>query len=233
MKALVVEDDPRIGKTLEANLRARGYEADLAASGEQALRLAAGGRPDVVILDLGLPGMDGLDVVRELRGWTRVPIVVVSARGTDEARVKALDLGADDYVTKPFSIDELFARVRAVLRRTRHSDLERVVLTPHFQLDFDQHTATRDGVPVELTATQWRILDVLLRDPGRVVTYQQLAVEVWGPSYGMGTDSLRVLLTGIRRRLEPDPSVPRYFVNVAGVGVRFTVNDGAGGPSGA
>jgi two-component system KDP operon response regulator KdpE len=222
-----------MGKTLEANLRARGYEADVAASGEQALRLAAGERPDVVILDLGLPGMDGLDVVRELRGWTRVPIVVVSARGSDEARVQALDLGADDFVTKPFSIEELFSRLRAVLRRIGPSDRGRSVVTPHFQLDFEQRTAARDGVPLRLTATQWRILDVLYRDLGRLVTYQQLAVEVWGPSYGTGTESLRVLLTGIRRRLEPDPSAPRYVVGVAGVGVRLLVPRDSGAGDGA
>jgi two-component system KDP operon response regulator KdpE len=203
------------------NLRARGHDTDVAASGEQALQLAASGHPDVVILDLGLPGMDGLDVVRALRGWSTVPIVVLSARGTEASKVAALDLGADDYVTKPFGIDELFARLRAVLRRAVMPDGRAVVTTPDFVLDFEHKTAERGGKQVRLTPTQWHIVEVLVRNAGRLVTPAQLLLEVWGPSYGTETNYLRVFMTHIRRLLEPQPSAPRYFVTEPGLGYRF------------
>ena len=221
MKALVVEDDPRICRTLEANLRARGHDADVAASGEQALRLVASGHPDVVILDLGLPGIDGLDVVRVLRRWTAVPIVVLSARGTEAAKVAALDLGADDYITKPFGIDELFARLGAVMRRAVVPDGRVILATPDFVLDFEHKTAERDGEPVRLTPTQWHIVEVLVRNAGRLVTHEQLLFEVWGPSYGKESNYLRVFMTDIRRLLEPQPDAPRYFVTEVGLGYRF------------
>ena len=220
-RVLVVEDDARIRKTLEINLRARDYEVDLASSGEQALQLAARHHPDVVILDLGLPGMDGLDVVRGLRGWTPVPIVVLSARGSEAAKVEALDLGADDYLTKPFGMDELFARLRAAMRRAVLPDGQAVVVTPDFTIDFTAKEARCGDEVVRLTPTQWHIVEVLVRNIGRLVTYEQLLQEVWGPSYGTETNYLRVFMTQIRQKLEPEPSHPRYFVTEPGLGFRF------------
>jgi two-component system, OmpR family, KDP operon response regulator KdpE len=225
VRALVVEDDPRICKTLELNLRARGYDADIAVTGEQALQLAARRHPDVVILDLGLPAMDGLDVVRGLRGWTSVPIVVLSGRGSEEAKVEALDLGADDYLTKPFGMDELFARIRAAVRRAVLPEGQDVVTTPDFTLDFSAKQARRDGELIRLTPTQWHIVEVLVRHTGRLVTYEQLLHEVWGPTYGKETNYLRVFMTQIRRALEPDPSRPRYFITESGLGFRFELPD--------
>jgi two-component system KDP operon response regulator KdpE len=220
-RVLVVDDDVRILKTLEVNLRARGFEAVLARSGEEALQLAARHHPDVVVLDLGLPGMDGLDVVRGLRGWTSVPIVVLSARETEAAKVEALDLGADDYLTKPFGMDELFARLRASLRRAVVPEGDPVVTTPDFTIDFAAKQIHRDGEPVRLTPTQWHIVEVLVRNAGRLVTYEQVLQEVWGPSYGKETNYLRVFMTQIRQKLEPDHAKPRYFITEPGIGFRF------------
>ena len=220
-RVLVVDDDPRILRTLEVNLRARGYHADLAATGEQALQAAARNHPDLVIVDLGLPSMDGLDVVRGLRGWTTVPIVVLSGHDTEAAKVKALDLGADDYITKPFGMDELFARLRAVGRRAVVPEGDPIVTTPDFSIDFAAKQATRDGQPVRLTPLQWHVVEVLVRNAGRLVTHEQLLREVWGPTYGTETNYLRVYMTQIRSRLEPQPSRPRYFITEPGLGYRF------------
>ncbi|HXY92046.1 MAG TPA: response regulator transcription factor [Acidimicrobiia bacterium] len=221
MRALVVEDDPRIGKTLRMNLRARGHEADIAVTGEQALSLVGRRHPDVVIVDLGLPGMDGLEVVRSLRGWTTVPIVVLSARGSEAAKVEALDLGADDYVTKPFGIEEFFARLRAATRRAVLPAGDAALTTDAFTLDFAAKTARRGDRAVHLTPTQWHIVEVLVRHAGRLVTYEELLREVWGPAYQTETNYLRVFMSGIRRLLEPVPSQPRYFVTEPGLGFRF------------
>ncbi|MDA0566313.1 response regulator transcription factor [Streptomonospora sp. S1-112] len=220
-RVLVVDDDPRIRKALEVNLRARGYAADFAATGHQALRLAARRHPDAVVLDLGLPGMDGLEVVQGLRGWSTVPIVVLSGRDTEAAKVRALDLGADDYVTKPFAVDELFARLRAVLRRAVMPESGGVVTTPDFTIDFTAKEASRGGEPVRLTPRQWSIVEVLVRNADRLVTHEQLLREVWGPAYVKETNYLRVYMTQIRRRLEPVPSRPRYFTTEPGMGFRF------------
>ncbi|SEF15744.1 response regulator [Jiangella alba] len=220
-RVLVVDDDAGIRKTLALNLKARGYTADLAGTGEQALQLAARHHPDAVILDLGLPSMDGLDVVRGIRGWSSVPIVVLSGRGTEAAKVEALDLGADDYVTKPFGMDELFARLRAATRRAVLPDGDAVVSTPDFVIDFAAKRVVRDGAAVRLTPRQWHIVEVLVRHSGRLVTYEQLLREVWGPAYGTETNYLRVFMTQIRQRLEPEPSTPRYFITEPGLGYRF------------
>ncbi|WP_166350733.1 response regulator [Phytoactinopolyspora limicola] len=220
-RVLVVDDDPGIRKTLDVNLRARGYVTDVAGTAEQALELAARHHPDLVVLDLGLPGMDGLDVVRGLRGWTSVPIVVLSGRDTESTKVQALDLGADDYVTKPFGMDELFARLRAAMRRAVLPEGAAVMSTPDFTIDFAAKQVTRDGEPVRLTPRQWHIVEVLVRNAGRLVTHEQLLHEVWGPSYGTETNYLRVFMTQIRQRLEPVPSRPRYFITEPGMGFRF------------
>ncbi|CAL9367696.1 Transcriptional regulatory protein KdpE [Nocardiopsis dassonvillei] len=226
---LVVDDDPRLRKTLELNLRARGYTAYLSDSGEHALKLIAHHHPGLVLLDLGLPGMSGLDVLRGLRGWTQVPVVVLSGRDTEQMKVRALDLGADDYVVKPFGMDELFARVRAAMRRTAAAaEPEAVVATAHFTVDLAAKQVTRDGGPVRLTPHQWHIVEVLVRNRGRLVTQRELLHEVWGPEYERETNYLRVFMTKIRQRLEPDPPRPRYFLTDPGLGYRFLADGGEG-----
>lgn len=220
-RILVIDDDKRIAKTLEVNLRARNFDVAIAHTGEEALQTAASQHPDAVILDLGLPGMDGLDVVRGLRGWSRVPIIILSGRDTETTKVEALDLGADDYLTKPFGMDELFARLRAALRRAVVPDGQPVVATPDFTVDFAAKQAHRDGTLIRLTPTQWHIVEVLMRNAGRLVTYDQLLQEVWGPGYGKETNYLRVFMTQIRQKLEPDHARPRYFITEPGIGFRF------------
>ncbi len=220
-RILVVEDEVPILKALGANLRARGYEPALATTGEEALIAAAGRPPDAVLLDLGLPGMSGLDVIEGLRGWTNVPIVVLSARGSERDKVAALDAGADDYVTKPFGMDELFARLRAALRRTSPAGEAAVVSTPDFVVDLAAKVVTRDGTEVRLTPTEWGIVELLVRNPDKLVSQRQLLQDVWGPQYGEETNYLRVHLAHIRRKLEPEPGAPRYFITEPGMGYRF------------
>ncbi|HEU5001844.1 MAG TPA: response regulator transcription factor [Actinomycetota bacterium] len=221
-RVLVVDDEPQIRKTLEVNLRARRYEVDLARSGEEALELAARHHPDVVILDLGLPGIDGIEVVRGLRGWSQMPIVILSVRDQEADKVAALDAGADDYVTKPFGMDELLARIRATLRRSSISDEAASVATDDFEVDLAAHRVKRaDGVEVSLTRTEWQLVEVLVRNRDRLVTQRQLLKQVWGPAYEKETNYLRSYMATIRRKLEPNPSRPRYFRTEPGVGVRF------------
>ena len=224
-RVLVVDDERPILRALDANLRARGYEVDLAESGEAALSCAAARPHDAVIVDLGLPGMDGLDVVRGLRGWTAVPIIVLSARHEEAEKVAALDAGADDYVTKPFGMGELLARLRAAIRRGSPGDDPPVVVdTRDFRIDLVAKVATGvDGREIRLTPTQWHLVEVLVRNPGRLLSHKQLLQEVWGPQYGEETNYLRVFMAQIRRKLEPDPSRPRYFVTEPGMGVRFVL----------
>jgi two-component system, OmpR family, KDP operon response regulator KdpE len=221
-RVLVVDDEPQILRALELNLVARGYHVDLAPSGEIALELAARRNPDLVILDLGLPGMDGINVVEALRQRSNVPILVLSARETERAKVAALDAGADDYVTKPFGMDELVARVRAALRRAAPPESDAVIATEHFPVDLAaQRIIGSDGAEIRLTPTQWHLVEVLVRHRGKLVPQRRLLQEVWGPAYSDETHYLRVFLAQIRRRLEPDPSHPRYFITEPGMGYRF------------
>ncbi len=220
-RVLVVDDEPQILRALGINLRARGYDVDLAASGEAALQLAAHDHPDVVVLDLGLPGMDGLEVIAGLRGWTSVPIIVLSVRDREADKVAALDAGADDYVTKPFGMDELLARMRAALRRVTSVDEPVVVETPDFVIDLAARRVTRADAEIGLTATEWHIVEILVRNAGRLVTQRQLLQEVWGPRYETETHYLRVYMGQIRRKLEPTPGEPRYFLTAARMGYRF------------
>jgi two-component system KDP operon response regulator KdpE len=219
----VIDDEAPILRALTANLRARGYQHDAAANGEDALRLAARHHPDAVVLDLGLPGMTGLDVIRGLRGWTTVPIIVLSARGAEHDKVAALDAGADDYVTKPFGMDELFARLRAALRRVAPSEEAAVVVTPDFTVDLAAKTVSRDGEEVRLTPTEWGIVELLVRHRDKLVTQRHLLQEVWGPQYGDATNYLRVHMAHIRRKLEPEQGRPRYFITEPGMGYRVRV----------
>ena len=221
-RILVVDDEPQIRKALAVNLKARGYEVDTAASGEEALSLAASNHPDLVLLDIGLPGIDGIEVVEGLRGWTTVPIIMLSVRDAEDDKVRALDAGADDYVTKPFGMNEVLARLRAALRRHHPAPEEPVVTTEGFRLDIAQKTATAaSGEPVHLTPTEWAIVETLVRHPGRLVTQRHLLQEVWGPQYEHETNYLRVHLAAIRKKLEPTPGRPRYFVTEPGIGYRF------------
>ena len=216
-RVLVVDDEAGLRRALAANLTARGYEVDLAGTGEEALALAARRHPDVVILDLGLPGIDGVEVVRGLRGWSGVPILILSARDSEPAKVAALDAGADDYVTKPFGL----ARVRAAVRRAAPADEAPVVETEHFLVDLVARQVTNPEGTVRLTPTEWQLLEVLVRNAGRLVGHRQLLQEVWGPQYGVETNYLRVHIANLRRKLEPDPSRPRYLLTEPGMGHRF------------
>ncbi len=220
-RILVVDDEPQLLRALGTNLRARGYDVDLAPTGEAALALAARKHPDLVVLDLGLPGIDGVEVIEGLRGWSSVPIIVLSVRETESAKVAALDAGADDYVTKPFGMDELLARLRAALRRSTPGEDEAVVETASFSVDLAAKRVTTPAGEVRLTPTEWHIVEVLVRNPGRLVTQRQLLQSVWGPQYEKETNYLRVYLAQIRKKLEPDPARPRYFLTEAGMGYRF------------
>ncbi|WP_432075049.1 response regulator [Streptomyces wuyuanensis] len=224
-RVLVVDDEPQIVRALVINLKARKYEVDAAPDGATALQLAAARHPDVVVLDLGLPDMDGVEVIKGLRGWTRVPILVLSARHTSDEKVEALDAGADDYVTKPFGMDELLARLRAAVRRAEPAggDEDEIVIVDAegFTVDLAAKKVNRNGKDVRLTPTEWHLLEVLVRNTGRLVSQKQLLQEVWGPSYGTETNYLRVYMAQLRRKLEADPSHPRHFVTEPGMGYRF------------
>jgi two-component system, OmpR family, KDP operon response regulator KdpE len=220
-RVLVVDDEPQILRGMGTNLRARGYEVDTAADGEEALDLAARQRPDVVILDLGLPGIDGIEVIRGLRAWSSMPIVVLSARDQERDKVLALDAGADDYVTKPFGMDELLARLRAAVRRSVPADEAAVVGTSAFSVDLGAKRVSSVEGDVRLTPTEWHLVELLVRHPGKLLSQRQLLHEVWGQRYEDETNYLRVYMAQIRRKLEPDPARPRYFITEPGMGYRF------------
>jgi Response regulators consisting of a CheY-like receiver domain and a winged-helix DNA-binding domain len=219
---LVVDDEPQIRRALGINLRTRGYDVDLAETGEVALELAARHHPDVVVLDLGLPGIGGVEVIQGLRGWSQVPIIVLSVRDAESDKVAALDAGADDYVTKPFGMDELLARLRAALRRAAPAEEEALVVTDDFGIDLAaKRVMNAAGEEIRLTPTEWQIVEVLVRHAGKLVAQKQLLQDVWGPEYEKETNYLRVFLAQIRRKLEPNPSRPRYFITEPGMGYRF------------
>ncbi len=220
-RILVVDDEEQISKALSINLKARGYEVDVANTGEKALALAARNRPDAVILDLGLPGIDGTEVVRGLRGWSTVPILILSVREGEADKVAALDAGADDYVTKPFGMDELLARLRAAIRRSTPAEEEPIIETQDFSVDLRAKRIFKQDEEVKLTPTEWHIVEVLVRNPGKLVSQRQLLKTVWGPKYEDETNYLRVFMAQVRRKLEPTPSQPRYFITEPGMGYRF------------
>jgi two-component system KDP operon response regulator KdpE len=222
-KVLVVDDEPQILRALRINLSVRGYEVITAATGAAALRAAAERHPDVVVLDLGLPDMDGIDVLAGLRGWNQAPVIVLSARTDSADKVEALDAGADDYVTKPFGMDELLARLRAAVRRSAvTADItDPVVDTASFTVDLAAKKVTKQGRDVHLTPTEWGVLEMLVRNRGKLVGRRELLREVWGPSYATETHYLRVYLAQLRRKLEDDPSHPKHLLTEAGMGYRF------------
>jgi two-component system, OmpR family, KDP operon response regulator KdpE len=220
-RVLVVDDEPQIARALAINLRARGYQVDTAPDGEQALELAARHHPDVVVLDLGLPGIDGLEVIRGLRHWSSVPIVVVSVRDALRDKIAALDAGADDYLTKPFEMEDLIARLRATLRRAMPADQHPVVETADFTINVAAKLVHRHDKEIRLTPTEWHLVEMLVRNPGRLVTRRRLLQEVWGSEHDDEAVSLRVHMTNIQRKLEPNPHEPRYFLTEPGLGYRY------------
>jgi two-component system KDP operon response regulator KdpE len=242
-RVLVVDDEPQILRALRINLRARQYEVDVAATGAEALESAAAHPPDLVILDLGLPDIDGIDVIGGLRGWTAVPIIVLSGRADSTDKVAALDAGADDYVTKPFGMDELLARMRAAVRRTPAAEAPALVRLGHLTVDFDAKRVSGDlgrgsgarsaqsgawggasprpDGDIRLTPTDWHLLEVLLRNPGKLLSQRQLLHDVWGPGYDRAGGNLRLYMAQLRRKLEPDPARPRWLITEPGMGYRY------------
>src|SRR5271165_627787 len=250
-RVLVVDDEPQILRALRINLRVRDYDVHVAATGVEALEVAGRYPPDLVILDLGLPDLDGVEVIQGLRGWTKAPIIVLSGRADSVDKVEALDAGADDYITKPFGVEELLARMRAAVRRTGAvEDLPKIQLG-HLVVDLAAKRVTRqaavpagggnqagadpagvaggpagDGAPaqgddIRLTPTEWHLLEVLLRNPGKLLSRNQLLTEVWGPGYADATGNLRLYMAQLRRKLEPDPARPRWLITEPGMGYRY------------
>jgi two-component system, OmpR family, KDP operon response regulator KdpE len=221
MKVLVVDDDPTLRRTLQIGLRAEGHEVLITGDGRSALQALREDKPDLVVLDLGLPDVSGVDVLRRLREWSTVPVVVLSARAESTEKVQVLDLGADDYVTKPFGMEELLARVRAAARRAG-SDVP-VLETGDLVIDLPTRRVTKRGVVVRLTPTEWELLEQLVRLPGRLVSQRDLLHEIWGPAYGKETNYLRVYVGSLRKKLEDDPSQPRHLITEPGIGYRFEI----------
>jgi two-component system KDP operon response regulator KdpE len=223
-RVLVVDDEPQILRALRINLHARQYDVVTAGSGRGALEAASDAHPDLIILDLGLPDMDGVEVIRSLRSWTQVPIVILSGRMNSAAKVDALDAGADDYVTKPFSVAELFARIRAVTRRTSEPEVFEPVQLGRWIVDLNDHMILEPAAPerqVHLTPIEWQLLQALVRHPGRLVSQRQLLQEVWGPTYVDQTHYLRQYVKALRHKLEDDPTRPRHLITEPGMGYRF------------
>jgi len=221
VKILIADDDPQILRALRITLSARGYDVVTASDGRAALNAAIETHPDLIVLDLGMPGLTGIEVIEAVRGWSQLPILVVSGRSDSMDKVDALDAGADDYVTKPFAADELLARIRALSRRTPSATDEPVVSFGEVTVDLAAHVVTRAGVTVRLTPTEWRLLELLVRNPDRLVTRETILTEVWGPQYTTDTGYLRLYLSQLRKKLEPEPSTPRYLLTEAGMGYRF------------
>ncbi len=222
MKVLVADDDTRMLRAVRITLTARGYEVVTAVDGRAALDAVIATHPDLIVLDLGMPGLTGIEVIEAVRGWSRVPILVVSGRSESAEKVEALDAGADDYVTKPFSADELLARVRALTRRMQEVKDEPLVVFGDVTVDVAARVVTRAGDVVRLTPTEWRLLEVLLRNRDRLVSREALLTEVWGPQYTTDTGYLRLYMAQLRKKLEPDPSAPRHLLTESGMGYRFT-----------
>lgn len=225
MKILIADDDPQILRALRVTLTARGYDIHTAENGTDAINIAIEQHPDLYMLDLGMPHLDGIDVIHGLRGWTDAPILVVSGRTGAADKVDALDAGADDYVTKPFSMEELLARIRALTRRLTAVDAESLVAVGENTVDLSAKLVTRSTaagpVTVRLTPTEWQVLEILLRNPDRLVTRQTLLRDIWGPAHTTDTGYLRLYIAQLRKKLEPDPANPRYIITESGMGYRF------------
>ena len=218
---LIIEDEPALARALAITLNARGYQTTVAVTGSAGLERAASVHPDLILLDLGLPDLDGTAIIEAVRGWSQMPIVVLSARQTSHDKVEALDLGADDYVSKPFAMDELLARIRAATRRAAGADADPVVETASFTVDLAAGTVTRDDAQIRLTPTEWRLLAILARNVGRIVGQRELLRELRGPDLDRESHYLRVYLAQLRRKLEPDPARPRHLITEPGIGYRL------------
>jgi len=226
MRILIADDDPQFLRALRITLGARGYEVLLARDGQHALEMAIDHKPDIILLDLGMPRLDGVQVIEAVRGWSSAPILVISGRSGSAEKVEALDAGADDYVTKPFSMDELLARIRVLTRRIGQDEVdeEPVVAFGSVWVDLAAHTVTRDGVNVRLTPTEWRVLELLIRNEGRLVTRQTMLSQVWGSEHVTDTGYLRLYISQLRKKLETEPSRPRYLITDAGMGYRLVLD---------
>jgi two-component system KDP operon response regulator KdpE len=223
-RILIVDDEPQIVRALTTSLKANGFEIETSADGLSALDKVATWEPDLVILDLGLPDIDGVEVIRRLRGWTQVPVIVLSARDGRTDKVDALDLGADDYVNKPFAIEELLARSRATLRRTNPQPPSEPVLTfGKLEVDLERTQAKRDGKPLRLTRTEWALLEAFVTNPGKLLTHQWLLRRVWGQGYTLDQSHyLRIYVRQLRRKLGDDVASPKYVATERGMGYRWT-----------
>jgi two-component system, OmpR family, KDP operon response regulator KdpE len=219
---LIIDDDHQLLRALRVAFTARGYDVTLATDATSAIAAASSRTPDLAIVDLGLPDMDGLTVIERIRNWSGLPIIVLSARHLEEAKINALDVGADDYLTKPFGTGELLARVRAALRRATPTDEQPVITTAAFTIDLAARTITTAQGQIRLTLTEWQLLEILVRNPDTLITQQKLLHDVWGPRYEAKTNYLRVHLANLRRKLEPDPTRPRYLHTEPNLGYRFT-----------
>ncbi len=234
MRILIADDDPQLLRALRITLRAEGYEVLTATDGAEAVSAAAAHRPDIYMLDLGMPRLDGLEVIAAIRGWSGAPILVVSGRSGSADKVEALDAGADDYVTKPFSIDELLARIRALTRRVTRDDADPVVQLGDVTVDLSAHSVSRvvgtQTSAIRLTPTEWQVLELLIRNPGRLVTRQTMLAEIWGSQHVSDTGYLRLYIAQLRKKLEPDPAAPRFILTEAGMGYRLNLPEpGIGG----
>lgn len=225
MRVLLADDDRQMVRALTISLQAQGYEVIVAHDGREALDAATHQHPELIVLDLGMPGLTGVEVITAVRGWSAMPILVVSGRAESWDKVDALDAGADDYVTKPFAIDELLARVRALARRSTPSGVEAPTIRfSDVSVDLADRRVVRDGVAVRLTPTEWRLLEELLRHPGRLITRETLLTSVWGPLYTSDSGYLRLYMSQLRKKLEPEPSHPRHLLTEAGMGYRFVID---------
>jgi two-component system KDP operon response regulator KdpE len=227
MKILIADDDPQILRALRITLTARGYDVVTAGDGTEAINRAIDERPDLYMIDLGMPRLDGVEVIQALRGWTSAPVLVVSGRTGSADTVGALDAGADDYVTKPFSMDEVLARIRALSRRVQPAEGEPTVRIGDVTVDLAAKSAMRDGAAVRLTPTEWQVLEILVRNAGKLVTRRSLLDEIWGPTHVTDTGYLRLYLAQLRKKLEPDPAHPRFLLTEAGMGYRFVPGEDA------
>ncbi|RUQ05212.1 response regulator [Microbacterium sp. HSID17254] len=223
MKLLIADDDPQMVRALRITLAAHGYEVVVAADGAAAIAVAAQTHPDLIMLDLGMPRLDGIEVIQALRGWTSVPIIVVSGRTGSADKVEALDAGADDFVTKPFQVDELLARLRALSRRAVAANGESVVAFGDVVVDLATKTVTRAGTRVHLTPTEWRMLEHLARHPGALVTRQDLLKEIWGSAQVSDSGYLRLYMSQLRKKLEREPSAPVHLLTESGMGYRLVL----------
>jgi two-component system KDP operon response regulator KdpE len=220
-RVLIVDDERAIRRYLRTALEAQGYAVFEAVNGMEALSSVAAARPDLIILDLGLPDLDGVEVTRRIREWTQIPIIILSVRDQEQDKIEALDVGADDYLTKPFSTGELMARMRVSLRRALHVEDAPILRVDQLLMDLPHHRVTLAGMEISLTPTEYDLLRLLIQNHGRVLTHRQILRQVWGPAYEAETHLLRVNISNLRRKIEPDPARPSYILTEPGVGYRL------------